>query len=91
MSDTGPCYRSRALALARRELGIARQLFTRPYRPRTNGRIERFIQALTRRWAHGAIYGCSAERARALPGWLTHYNFTPAHSATSRPQPAYAN
>lgn len=88
MSDNGPCYRSRALALARRELGIARQLFTRPYRPRTNGKAERFIQTLTRRWAHGAIYGSSAERASALPGWLTHYNFTRRHGSLSHKPPA---
>ena len=47
-----------------------RHLFTRPYRPRTNGKAERFIQTLTNRWAYGAIYGTSAERTAALPGWL---------------------
>jgi transposase len=73
MSDNGACYRSDAHALARRELGIRRHLFTRPYRPRTNGKAERFIQTLVRRWAYGAIYGSSAERTAALRGWLTHY------------------
>ena len=75
ISDNGACYRSGAHAAACAELGM-RHLFTRPYRPRTNGKAERFIQTLTDRWAYGAIYGTSAERTRALPGWLTHYNFT---------------
>jgi transposase len=72
MSDNGSCYRSKVHAAACRELDL-RHLFTRPYRPRTNGKAERFIQTLIRRWAHGALYGTSAERGAALPGWLTHY------------------
>jgi transposase InsO family protein len=88
MSDNGACYRSHRLARARRELGIGRHIFTRPYRPRTNGKAERFIQTLTNRWAHGAIYTSSTERARALPGWLTHYNFTRRHGALSHKPPA---
>ena len=63
-----------------------RRLFTQPYRPRTNGKAERFIQTLTNRWAYGAIYGSSAERTAALSGWLDHYNFrrSTAPSATRR-------
>jgi transposase len=72
-SDNGACYRSDTHATARRELGISRHLFTRPYRPRTNGKAERFIQTLINRWAYGAIYSSSTERTTALPGWLTHY------------------
>jgi transposase InsO family protein len=87
LSDNGACYRSRALALACSELGIRRHLFTRPYRPRTNGKAERFIQTLANRWAYGAIYGSSAERAAALPGWLTHYNFTRPHGSLSHKPP----
>jgi transposase InsO family protein len=86
LSDNGSCYRSKVHALAVRELGI-RQLFTRPYRPRTNGKAERFIQTLTHRWAYGAIYGSSAERTAALPGWLTHYNFTRPHGSLSHKPP----
>jgi transposase InsO family protein len=86
LSDNGACYRSKAHALALAELGI-RQLFTRPYRPRTNGKAERFIQTLTRRWAYGAIYGSSAERAAALPGWLNHYNFRRPHGSLSHKPP----
>jgi len=86
LSDNGACYRSLAHALACRELGI-RHLFTRPYRPRTNGKAERFIQTLVNRWAYGAIYGSSAERTAALSGWLTHYNFTRRHGSLGHKPP----
>ena len=87
LSDNGSCYRSRAHAAACSELGL-RHLFTRPYRPRTNGKAERFIQTLTDRWAYGAIYGTSAERTRALPGWLSHYNFRRRHGSLGHRPPA---
>ena len=86
LSDNGSCYRSKTHALALAELGI-RHLFTRPYRPRTNGKAERFIQTLTHRWAYGAIYGSSTERTAALPGWLNHYNFTRPHGSLSHKPP----
>jgi transposase InsO family protein len=87
MSDNGSCYRSGAHAAACAELGI-RHLFTRPYRPRTNGKAERFIQTLTDKWAYGAIYGTSTERTRALPGWLNHYNFRRQHGSLAKRPPA---
>jgi len=87
MSDNGSCYRSRMHAKACRELGL-RHLFTQPYRPRTNGKAERFIQTLQDRWAYGALYGNSAERTAALPGWLTHYNFTRRHGSLGHRPPA---
>jgi transposase InsO family protein len=87
MSDNGACYRSGLHATACKELGL-RHLFTRPYRPRTNGKAERFIQTLTNRWAYGAIYGSSAERAAALPGWLDHYNFRRRHGSLGHKAPA---
>lgn len=87
LSDNGACYRSGAHAKACTELGM-RHLFTRPYRPRTNGKAERFIQTLTNRWAYGAIYGSSAERTAALPGWLSHYNFTRRHGSLGHKAPA---
>jgi transposase InsO family protein len=92
LSDNGSCYRSRTHPLACRELGI-RHRFTRPYRPRTNGKAERFIQTLTNRWGYGAIYGSSTERSAALPGWLMHYNFTRPHGSLGHKPPgtAYAN
>jgi transposase InsO family protein len=87
MSDNGSCYRSHVHAKACRELGL-RHLFTQPYRPRTNGKAERFIQTLQNRWAYGAIYANSAERTAALPGWLTHYNFTRRHGSLGHKTPA---
>ncbi len=87
LSDNGACYRSRLHAEACAELGM-RHLFTRPYRPRTNGKAERFIQTLTNRWAYGAIYGSSAERTAALPGWLDHYNFRRGHGSLGHRPPA---
>jgi transposase InsO family protein len=87
LSDNGSCYRSALHAEACAELGM-RHLFTRPYRPRTNGKAERFIQTLTNRWAYGAIYGSSAERTAALPGWLDHYNFRRGHGSLGHKAPA---
>jgi transposase InsO family protein len=87
MSDNGGCYRSRVHATACKELGL-RHLLTQPYRPRTNGKAERFIQTLTHRWAYGAIYGSSAERTAALPGWLDHYNFRRRHGSLGHRPPA---
>ena len=87
LSDNGSCYRSRVHAAACRDLGM-RHLRTRPYRPRTNGKAERFIQTLTNRWAYGAIYGSSAERTAALPGWLDHYNYRRPHGSLGHRPPA---
>jgi transposase InsO family protein len=87
LSDNGACYRSKAHAEVCRELGL-RHSFTRPYRPRTNGKAERFIKTLTHRWAYGALYANSNDRARALPSWLTHYNFNRQHGALGHKPPA---
>jgi transposase InsO family protein len=87
MSDNGSAYRSTVHAVACRELGL-RHLRTQPYRPRTNGKAERFIKTLNDRWAGGALYGTSAERTAALAGWLTHYNFTRRHGALGHRPPA---
>jgi len=87
LSDNGACYRSTVHVEACTELDM-RHLFTRPYRPRTNGKAERFIQTLTNRWAYGAVYGSSAERTAALPGWLDHYNFRRRHGSLGHRPPA---
>jgi len=87
MSDNGSCYRSRVHAQACRELGL-RHITTRPYRPRTNGKAERFIQTITNEWAYGRVYATSAERTAALPAWLTHYNLNRRHSALGHQPPA---
>jgi transposase InsO family protein len=87
LSDNGACYLSGVHAEACLQLGI-RHLRTRPYRPQTNGKAERFIQTLTNGWAYGAIYGDSAERTAALPGWLDHYNFRRGHGSLGHRPPA---
>jgi transposase InsO family protein len=86
MSDNGACYRSTIHAFACRALGI-RHLRTRPYRPRTNGKAERFIRTLLGGWAYGAIYGSSHERTAALDGWLWTYNHRRPHGALSHKPP----
>jgi transposase InsO family protein len=86
MTDNGSAYRSTAHAVACRALGL-RHLRTRPYRPRTNGKAERFIKTLIAGWNDGAIYGSSAERAAALDGWLYHYNHQRPHGALSHKPP----
>jgi transposase InsO family protein len=87
LSDNGACYRSWLHAEACAELGM-RHLFTRPYRPRTNGKAERFIQTLTNRWAYGAIYGSSTERTRRCPAGSTPTTSVEdtAPSVTGRPR-----
>ena len=86
MTDNGAGYRSVVHALACRTLGL-RHLRTRPYRPRTNGKAERFIRTMLGGWAYGAIYGTSAERTRALPAWLDHYNRRRPHRSINRQPP----
>jgi transposase InsO family protein len=86
LTDNGPAYLSAAHSRACRRLGI-RHLRTRPYRPQTNGKAERFIRTLVAGWGHGAIYGSSAERSAALDGWLWHYNHRRRHSALGRQPP----
>src|SRR5204863_9364836 len=86
MTDNGPADKSGPHRLACAELGI-RHLRTQPYRPRTNGKAERFIQTLLRRWAYRRTYHSSAERANALPPWLLHYNFTRPHGSLSHKPP----
>jgi transposase InsO family protein len=87
MSDNGSCYRSSLHALACRELGL-RHLRTRPYRPRTNGKAERFIQTMLREWAYGRIYGSSAERRALLGPWLERYNYRRKHGSLGHRPPA---
>jgi transposase InsO family protein len=86
MSDNGSCYRSTVHAFACRLLGL-RHLRTRPYRPRTNGKAERFIRTLLGGWAYGAIYGTSRERTAALDGWLWTYNHRRPHGSLSHKPP----
>jgi transposase InsO family protein len=80
LTDNGGCYRSHAFRAACRQLGI-RHYFTRPYRPRTNGKAERFIQTSLREWAYARAYQSSAERADHLPRWLHAYNWHRPHAS----------
>ena len=86
MTDNGPAYRATIHALACKALGI-KHLRTRPYRPRTNGKAERFIRTMLGGWAYGAIYGNSDERRRALNGWLDFYNRRRPHRSLGRQAP----
>jgi transposase InsO family protein len=86
LTDNGSAYVSALHALACRSLGI-RHSRTRPYRPQTNGKAERFIRTLLAGWAYGAIYRSSQERTAALDGWLWHYNHRRRHSALGRQPP----
>jgi transposase InsO family protein len=86
MTDNGSAYRSTAHAFACRALGI-RHIRTRPYRPQTNGKAERFIRTMLREWAYAAVYGSSPERAAALSGWLERYNYRRRHGALGHRPP----
>ena len=86
MTDNGSAYRSKLHQIACRMLGI-RHIRTRPYRPRTNGKAERFIRTMLGGWAYGAIYRSSAQRTVALPGWLDFYNHRRPHGSLSHQPP----
>ena len=86
LTDNGSAYRSTVHAIACRAIGI-RHLRTRPRRPQTNGKAERFIRTMLGGWAYGAIYATSAERTAALDGWLYRYNHHRRHSAIGRQPP----
>ncbi len=87
MTDNGSAYRSTLHAIACRTLGLG-HLRTRPYRPQTNGKAERFIRTMLGEWAYGALYGASSQRTAALEGWLWRYNFARKHGALGRKPPA---
>ena len=87
LTDNGSAYISTMHAIACRALGI-KHLRTRPRRPQTNGKAERFIRTMLGGWAYGAIYRSSAERTAALEGWLWRYNYRRKHGALGRRPPA---
>ena len=86
LTDNGAGYRSLLHALTCKQLGI-RHLRTRPYRPQTNGKAERFIRTLLGGWAYAAVYASSSERTAALDGWLWHYNHRRRHAALGHQAP----
>jgi len=87
LTDNGSAYRSRLFAKTCQALGI-KHTFTRPYRPQTNGKAERFIQTCLREWAYGRIWSNSAERTAWLPSFLAYYNARRPHSALGHKPPA---
>ena len=80
LTDNGPCYRSRAWAAALATSGTTHKR-TRPYTPRTNGKVERFNGTLAREWAYVREYTSEAERLAALTDFLNHYNHERPHAA----------
>jgi transposase InsO family protein len=86
ITDNGSAYRSTVHAIACRALGV-RHLRTRPYRPQTNGKAERFIRTMLAGWAYGALYRTSTERTAALDGWIHYYNHHRRHSALGHKPP----
>lgn len=86
MTDNGSCYRSHLFQTAVKTLG-ARQMRTKPYTPRTNGKAERFIQTSLKEWAYKRAYHSSAERKDHLQPWLETYNHTRPHSSLNHKSP----
>ena len=87
MTDNAFAYvNSRSLRelLARRAIGHIR---TRPYTPRTNGKVERYQQTLQREWAYALEYASSQARRASLPHWVHHYNERRTHSALGNRTP----
>jgi transposase InsO family protein len=86
LSDNGACYRSRAWRLACADLGITPK-HTRPYRPQTNGKIERFHRTMANGWAFKRFYSSESARRKALPAWLHEYNHHRHHTAIGKVPP----
>lgn len=86
LTDNGAAFRSKEFAAACNALGVQHK-FTRPYRPQTNGKAERFIQSALREWAYGWTYQNSAERTQALHRWQHYYNWHRPHSGIGRITP----
>lgn len=87
ITDNGSAYRSQIFNKTCQALGI-KHTFTRPYRPQTNGKAERFIQTCLREWAYGRIWATSDERTAWLPAFLSYYNARRPHSALGYKPPA---
>jgi transposase InsO family protein len=86
LSDNGSCYRSHLWRDTCAELGITPKK-TRPYRPQTNGKIERFHRTLAEGWAFKKFYNSESARLAALPAWVHHYNHHRPHSAIGKQAP----
>jgi transposase InsO family protein len=86
LTDNGGCYRSQLFAKAALELGVGRR-YTRPRRPQTNGKAERFIRTLQAEWAYQRPYSTNQERLDALPRFVTRYNQARPHTAIGNRPP----
>ena len=86
MTDNRSCYRSKSFRAACKRLGL-RQIFTKPYTPRTNGKAERFIQTALREWAYAQAYQNSVQRTAELPNWLHRYNWHRPHGSLKAKTP----
>jgi transposase InsO family protein len=85
LTDNGACYRSRAFTTA---LGPIPHKRTRPYRPQTNGKVERFNRTLLDEWAYARVYRSDAERCQEFQTWLHNYNHHRGHTALGGLPPA---
>jgi transposase InsO family protein len=85
LTDNGSCYRSRTFAAA---LGPVTHKRTRPYRPQTNGKVERFHRTLADEWAYTRLYRSDTQRCEAFPVWLHTYNHHRGHTALGGQPPA---
>jgi transposase InsO family protein len=80
MTDNGSCYRSKMFRATCKRFGL-RQIFTKPYTPKTNGKAERFIQTALREWAYARAYQTSDQRSAELGHWLHRYNWHRPHGS----------
>jgi transposase InsO family protein len=86
MTDNGSCYRAKAFVKLCKRLNL-KHIFTKPYRPQTNGKAERFIQTALREWAYAKAYDTSDQRADDLPLWLHRYNWHRPHASLDAKPP----
>jgi transposase InsO family protein len=86
MTDNGSCYRSKMFRAACKRLGL-RQIFTKPYTPKTNGKAERFIQTALHEWAYARAYHNSDQRSAELVTWLHRYNWHRPHGSLKAKSP----
>ena len=80
LTDNGSCYRSKLWRDTLTGLGV-KHLRTRPYRPQTNGKVERFNRTMLNEWAYQRLFTSEQSRRAALPAWLHRYNHHRPHTA----------